>query len=283
MGTMRAHAALRGLVGGIAVVVGCATPASDVPDVNVGPNVVFTSNDMATGVDADAVASGASWARVGLRLASMPFPDREVAGWDGALRVVRWPSGEIVEGTWAYDAAAITHHLQPARDLEEGWYAVQADLGRVGRRADRSLPVVDGWTTSRFRVGSQPLATLTYSLSNRPPDSNVIDIACSENAVVSDARRLTEHLSVTVDGAPRACAPLVDLDDVFGPSRPFSRMSVECGFVPSGALVEVTMREGLTDVPLTDYRGNAPPRWSFRVGEDPETLPADVLFASETP
>ncbi|MBN8615297.1 MAG: hypothetical protein J0L92_32175 [Deltaproteobacteria bacterium] len=278
------------------VVVGCE-PAHDVPDVgpgldtNPGGDVLFTIPDMRTGVDPGPLTEGLEWARIGVRLTSISrFPDREVPQWEGLLRVVRWPSGEIVPGTWAYDDVSSTFHFRVAGPFfDEGWFAIQAELGRVGRRArDNSLPIVEGWSTSRFRIGSQPLATLSYYLGDFSPDYGAIEITCSENAEVSEVRRFSEHIDVSVDGEPRTCTAMDETNDTFGPSplfeepRPFYTASVECGFVPNGALVEVMMRDGLTDLPLTDYRGVSPPRWSFRVGDDPRMPPADALFRSSS-
>lgn len=259
-------------------------------DAHAGGDVVFTIPDMRTGVDSASLNDNS--VRAGVRLTSVrTIPDAELSLWDGALRMVRWPSGEIVPGSWAYDrGTGIFHFGVAGAQFGDGWFAVQADLDRVGRRAaDRSAPIVDGWWTSRFRVGSQPLARISYSLARTPPDSNSIEITCSEDAAVSEVRRFSEHVEVTVDGEPRACAAFDERSDTFGPSplfegpRTFYYASLECGFIAEGALVEVRMVAGFTDMPLTDYRGVSPPRWTFRVGEDPETTPADVLFERDAP
>jgi hypothetical protein len=109
----------------------------------------------------------------------------------------------------------------------------------------------------------------------------------SEEIPVLEERRFTDYLGVTVNGDARPCSAWSADGDVFGPSpifegeaRPFAGTQVDCGSAAAGSVVEIRIRDGFFDVPVWDYRGQTPPRWSFRAGENPdEAGPTDAVFS----
>lgn len=151
-----------------------------------------------------------------------------------------------------------------------------------------NLRTVDGWTTNVFRVGSQPLISGTlYPSSGADDGGSLFVLRMSEPVSMGAERRLLEYLEVQFDGAPQRC----NMDgrtfgDRFGPSAPgygFDGADVRCPPVEPGTPILVTLRDGFLDHPVWDYRGQTPPRWSFRAGENPdEAGPTDAVFSVMT-
>lgn len=237
--------------------------------------------DMSTGLTAEAIAFE-DWARVEVTAFGFaPVSDEELPRWEEGLRLVTWPDAAMVPGSWVFTrgtGGSSTLRFQPASGtFALGWYAVQVDFDAVG--ADRgpangSLPVVDGWVTSRFHVGSLPLVRLSGTLTSMPSaeGNNVLEFQASEIVPVTRPVRFAEVLQVNVNGAPHGCTAVDETSDTFGPSplfeepRPLSFASVQCPPVPEGASIEVRL-DGLTDVLLRDHRGDSPPRWTFVAGD----------------
>jgi len=69
---------------------------------------------------------------------------------------------------------------------------------------------------------------------------------------------------------------------MFELSNPFVTGRAHCDPVPEGALIEISFRDGFFDVPVMDYRGHSPPRWSFPALDNPDNVgPAEDVFLSE--
>ena len=270
----------------------CAGPGEPLPqrydDVLISPPL------MRTGLDADDVMLGVVGSRVSVAFASHgQFEEEELPRWSGALRLVRWPSTELVPGVWhqGIEGGRHTFRFEPeASTYEDGWYAVQIDFAAIGETrgpARRSeLPVIDGWTTNLFRIGSQPLIRFYGTLSALELDgANTMSLQTTEPLAISEVRRFADFLDVRVNGNPHRC----ESSDVFGPhpmfeggSNGFEQTNVACDRVPEGALIEMSIRDGFFDVPVMDYRGHSPPTWSFRAGEVPDNVgPVDEVFVGE--
>lgn len=153
------------------------------------------------------------------------FVARELDSWSYAARVVHWPERSRVAGHWAFDAGDGDHlpmfTFVPDAPLEERWYALQVnfDMLPVRRGTYESAPALDesgrgrhfwddGWTTSRFHVGSQPLVRVIGGPV--PPEDGragggSFGVGFTE-PVVSETGFLPEELaSVTVGGRPVDC------------------------------------------------------------------------------
>lgn len=263
--------------------VACGTRQMDAIPPEHRDDVLITPQSMHTGIDAAAAASGVVGARVSVGVPDSfgNFERDELPRWDGALRLVRWPGRELVPGEWqlGVEGGRYTFVFQPeAETYEEGWYAVQIDFGMIGDHrgpVERDeLPVIDGWTTNRFRIGSQPVVRLYGSLT---PTTGGLLFQTSEVVSISASRAFSEYLQVVVDNVDHRCT--FGSTDVYGPERGFQGVDVECEAVPEDAVVQVTIRDGFFDRAVSDYRGGTPPNWTFRAGEVPDNAgPSDALF-----
>lgn len=134
---------------------GCAEP----PDRRNAPrydDVRISPQSMRTGVDSRAAIAGVVGARVSVGVIDHAGLETiDLPRWDGALRLVRWPSAELVPGVWRLDSEGAIHTFafEPeASTYEEGWYAIQIDFSVIGEDREARLPyqfpVIDGWTTN---------------------------------------------------------------------------------------------------------------------------------------
>ena len=271
---------------------GCAEP-EERPLLQRYDDVLISPQLMRTGLDAQDVMLGVIGSRVSVAFADHGrYEAEELPRWDGAVRLVRWPSAELVPGVWrqGFEEGRHTFRFEPeAPSYEEGWYAVQIDFAAIGetrgpaRRTE--LPVIDGWTTNAFRIGTQPLIKFDGTLSaSELNESRAVIFQSTERIPMSEVRRFEEFLEVRVNNTPHRCSS----DSIFGPSpmfevsNPFETARAHCDPVPEGALIEIGIRDGFFDVPVMDYRGHSPPTWSFRAGEVPDNVgPVDEVFVGE--
>lgn len=268
---------------------GCAEPEMRRPTPSRYNDVQITPQSLRTGLDRREVMEGVVPFGISVVVPEHEPFERELPRWDGALRLVRWPSTELVPGAWRLGSVEGIHTFafEPEAPYEEGWYAVQIDFASIDTRGAfrHDLPVFDGWTTNLFRIGSQPLIRFWGTLSASELDgSRAITFQTTEVVAISAVRRFDDYLEVRVNGLPHRCTS----NDVFGPSpmfevsNPFAQANVACDPVPEGALIEISLREGFFDVPVMDYRGNSPPSWSFRALDNPDNVgPAEDVFLSE--
>ena len=269
---------------------GCAEPEMRSPTPSRYYDVHITPQSLRTGLNRREVMEGVVPFGISVVVPEHEPFERELPRWDGALRLVRWPSTELVPGVWRLGSVQGIHTFafEPEAPYEEGWYAIQIDFASVGDTRGpfrRDLPVVDGWTTNLFRIGSQPLIRLGGTLSaSELNESRALTFQTTEVVAMSAVRRFDDYLEVLVNGRPHRCTS----DGVFGPSpmfevsNPFENAGVRCDPVPEGALIEISIRDGFFDVPVMDYRGHSPPSWSFRALENPDNVgPVEDVFLSE--
>jgi hypothetical protein len=276
----------------LATISGC--DAAGTARVDRYDDVRITPHDLTTNVGSDGFAP-ALGGGVGVEVVVPDhFPDFETAElpmWRGNLRLVTWPSVRSVAGSWRVEQEAnppyghgpFVFRFEAEGPLSEGWYAIQINFSGIGtpRGAQQGgLVEIDGWTTSRFRVGSQPIVRLWGSLS--PAGSGALSFYPTEGIPVDEERSFIEDLSVTVDGVAHRCWSGDPGSDSFGPGRPFEGIDVQCDVAPLGSLVEATLRREFSSSTFMDLRGSAPPHWVFRAGDaaDGDGQPADVIYES---
>jgi hypothetical protein len=234
------------------------------------------------------------------------FEREEMPAWEGNIRVVHWPSTELAAGEWALHVSeppgSVTFEFVPTADLAVGWYAVQVDFDAIneargagppydrGLRLDETRPVIDGWTTTRFYVGSLPIIRLGGSVFDEAAARGGINgfaIHSSELVRFSSDVDLIDGLVVQIDGRPWTCRdPNPESGStLFGPTsgRTWSIVTVACDAAPPGGHVTVGFTPELVEAAgglLVDIHGNSPPAWSFLVSENAEGdgEPSDALF-----
>lgn len=226
------------------------------------------------------------------------FVARELPAWDRGLRLVRWPSQELVAGRWVfsntYPPSTLT--FEPETELAPGWYATQmrfSDLpvtrgtlasapqvlaGTAGPNVGSTL--IEGWTTTRFHVGSRPIAQLWGFIdTGGDGGGGHVELYTTEDVRLTEAQETAGLLEVTVDGVPLRCPPHAQRLDVGDPLR----LSWTCDDPGREGEVVVTLRP-LAAAPTGLVYGSAesPPTWRFHTGEfiDPYDVP-DELFAPE--
>jgi len=182
---------------------GCAEPEQEPLPQQRYDDVYISPQLMRTGLDARDVTLGVVGSRVSVAFASHgEYEAEELPRWNGALRLVRWPSTELVPGVWrqGIEGGRHTFRFEPeAPSYEEGWYAVQIDFAAIGETrgpALRSeLPVIDGWTTNAFRIGTQPLIRFYGTLSaSELNESRAVIFQSTERIPMSEVRRFEEFL-----------------------------------------------------------------------------------------
>ncbi|MBX7196240.1 MAG: hypothetical protein K1X94_29560 [Sandaracinaceae bacterium] len=225
------------------------------------------------------------------------FVARELPAWDRSLRLVRWPSQELVAGRWVfsntYPPSTLT--FEPETELAPGWYATQmrfSDLpvtrgtlasapqvlaGTAGPNVGSTL--IEGWTTTRFHVGSRPIALLRGFIATGGEEGGDLHLFVSEEVALAAEQDTSGLLEVTVDGSPLQCPAYARLV----PSGPFLGLDWICESPEREGEVVVTLRT-LAAAPAGLVYGSAesPPTWRFHTGEfiDPYDVP-DALFAPE--
>lgn len=224
---------------------------------------------------------------------SAHFRDSEIPGWEGNLRVVRWPGEDLVPGTFRgeSDSGMFRFRFQPDAALDDGWYAVQIDLDALPVRRTLTGPeldVRDGWTTSRFRVGTYPIIRV-LGVFQSPSVESAVDsqllFVSSELVPFSGTVRLADYLDVVVNGEPVRCG-VEGLDSP--PTSLLDQFVVNCPRVPEGARITMRFRDGLfaDGVVVRTIRGESPPSWTFMEGASPEgdgVVSDDLFVAPESP
>jgi len=264
-----------------------ACGSSSAPDSHGERTIWVRPSDLRTAVSADA-------SEVSVRIQG-ETPERfratELDGWEGNLRIVRWPEGDLVPGVFlTAEDGEFTFHFAPESVLTEGWYAVQLDLAALPSRrtpSDPALEVRDGWTSSRFRVGSYPIVRVLGIFADADlvdealPDGTVITFESSELVPFRDTVRLADYLDVTANGLPVRCG-----DERYDspPTRALGQFTVVCPRVPDGARIAMQFRERLfpDGVQVHSIRGESPPVWEVLEGEpiDGDGTPSDAIFAA---
>jgi len=263
--------------------------------------VRLTTRDLATGVAPDAVQTGFAGEQIPISV-TLALTDLETfvrveqESWEGNVRVVRWPSLEPTEGRWVLtsgsDGNGVVMTFTPEADLAEGWHALQVNFPAIHERAmiRRGIlysryPVFDGWTTSRFYVGSMPIVFVGGGISVRGADETetFLEISVSEPVHPRSPLSFLSHFHVTADGASVACHTRPGEASDFGPTQPLSLIYVGCDAAPPGAHVTISLDDVFTSeggVGLHDLEGRTPPRWELTAGESVSQEPGDGLFAA---
>jgi len=168
----------------------CSDPVDQTPDdvhpfrsVRISP-----AFDLVTGTDARGVVGDVGvFVSVGGSGTVAEFESDEKRAWDGNLRVVHWPSAELAAGEWRLrdsdPPGSVVYDFLPDGEMPDGWYAVQVDFDAIneargfGPPYERGLPemeharpVIDGWTTTRFHVGSLPVVRFFGSVYDESVD-----------------------------------------------------------------------------------------------------------------
>lgn len=226
------------------------------------------------------------------------FRETELPSWENSIRVVTWPDRVLVPGRWRGEDvmdSGFQFVFVPEGDLADGWYAAQVnfdtiDTGGSTRRGIpySTLPVVDGWTTTRFRVGSAPTVTVSGSVfseeDNLGIDGSHFIFGCSETVFFERERLVLDALTVTADGEPLRCWDAVPEAlgprDV-GPTRPFAGQQFECERTRVGARISMSLAPdfvGAGGKRFYDTDGHSPPRWEFIAGAAIGGAPSDAFF-----
>lgn len=259
------------LVGGFAVVpflvlLSCSDHGADT---NESPRYIATSiRDLQTGYSADGMPF---W------IDPIELPDEYLSA--DTLRLVRWPSGELVSGAWRpmvgeiFGGRELLYFVADS-SLANGWYAIQIrlpdwyySLSGLGVTSD------DGWTTQRGHVGSMPTALLAG-------DSPDLVLHLSEPVTFDEEYDLNSFLEYTIDGRAASCR-YEDQDVYRIPPWPFHGGPLHCDTLPEGAVGELRIREGLffgRGRSLVGRSGDSPPHWTFRQGEAISNEPTDAYF-----
>jgi hypothetical protein len=225
------------------------------------------------------------------------FVERELPAWDRSLRFVRWPSGEPVPGRWVFSNGfpPLTFSFEAESELPDGWYATQmrfTDLptrrgtfatapqvlaGTAGPQVGST--VIDGWTTTRFHVGSMPIAQIWGQIASGGGEEGGghIRLYITEEVSFAQEQEIDGLLHMTVDGVPVRC-------NSYGERLPaglFLGIGWDCDDPGREGEVVVTLQP-LAGAPPGLLYGSAesPPTWRIRTGEffDPYDVP-DSLFA----
>lgn len=264
-------------------------------------SVQLTTRDLTTGVGSDCIQTGYLGERIPISVALGlteldSFVSFEQGFWEGNVRVVRWPSLEPTEGRWVLttgsDGNGVLMTFTPDADLPEGWYALQVNFPAIHERAGfrRSIlyspyPVFDGWTTSRFHVGSLPIIVIGGGVAERGATDvgSRMEIGVTEPVHPPTLSSFLSHFHVTADGESLACRTQGDEVYEFGPTQPLRIIYVDCDAAPAGARVTITLDDVFTSaagVGLHDLEGRTPPRWELTAGESVSQEPGDGLFAA---
>lgn len=218
------------------------------------------------------------------------FVEGELASWDGNLRLVRWPSEEVVPGSWVFSVDATTNRgvfaFEPETPLspDQGWYALQIRFEEIGVRRGYFGPQLfddrfpggighqyhDGWSTTRFFQASYPLLRVSggaYLADGVVPASSGALVTMAEPGVVTADVDLTSSIRVEIAEARVRCS--------FDPAtlrtgETFSGIRITCdGPTSAGSFVV-----DLDTLPLVSSEGLAihycgiggTPRWEGSVG-----------------
>ena len=287
------HDVRAGIVASFALAgIGCSTPyrfpAEDF-------TVEMSPTDLATGQSPDVLplvrlSNYRPWGSVeGFVAEELPF-------WNDHLRLVRWPTGELVPGRWVFsNDTAMTFTFEPESPLEPGWYAVQVDFrglpvvrgtlantpqvlsGSAGPAVGTA--VIEGVTTARFFVGSRPIAqmwgAITGPSEGRDGGGN-ITLFVTEPVSLDREQATEDLLMATVDGEPVRCVP-------FNESIPvgiFRGLSWECDDPGRSGDVVVTMQPFAGAPPELRYGASGSPlTWTSGAGGwiDPRVV-SDSVF-----
>lgn len=267
---------------------GCAGPGSEPIAGDRYQDVFITPFEMRTGVRSQDAIEGPQTERVRVGVPpSVPDFESELSRWDGALRLVRWPSLQFVDGAWHHEVDESGMHafafVPASGEYEDGWYAVQIDFAAIGGGRGTlpglNLPVVEGWTTSLFRVGSQPLVRIlgTIASDRGGATPSQLEILTSEAIPVRAEDGDEEFLEVTANGEVLSCAQdrtgAQDFPDLF------AHATLLCPRVAEGAQVELRFRPDYFTARVWDYRAQTPPAWSFVAGQSADReRPSEDLF-----
>lgn len=260
--------------------------ATSPPDLYGERSISIRPGDLRTGVSSDVSDLSVAIER------EVParFRDNELDDWEGNLRLVTWPDTAIVPGAFrTSEDGVFTFRFEPEVALDDGWYALQLDIESLPLRrtpTDPRLVVRDGWTSSRFRVGSYPIVSVHGVFADPDfrdealPDGTDILFVASELIPFRESVRLAEYLDVTANGSPLRCG---DERHDSPPTNTLDQFRVICPRVPEGARITMRFREGLfpEGVQVHTIRGESPPTWDVVEGEpiDGDGSPSDAIFA----
>lgn len=204
------------------------------------------------------------------------FVREELPSWHESVRTVRWPSREPVEGQWIFsNSYPLTLVFEPSAPLPRGWYAIQANFETIVvprgtaseeaiRRGSTAWAWDGGWTTSRFHVGSFPIAQL-FGRIDPPTDGfdgsgGTFSLFTTEPVLLERDQSLEDMLAVSLDGERIDC-PVSHPDSVLrADGFPFQGLQWTCSDVPHPGRVEVTLRpfEGAPAALRYGGRGGTP-------------------------
>ncbi|MBX7192164.1 MAG: hypothetical protein K1X94_08910 [Sandaracinaceae bacterium] len=221
------------------------------------------------------------------------FVEGELASWDGNLRLVRWPSEEVVPGRWTFDVDEARNRgvfsFEPDAPLspDDGWYALQVRFGGIGIRRGYFGPELfderfpggvnhqfhDGWSTTRFYQADYPLFRLSggaFLAAGEVPASTGFLANVLGGATVTSDVDLTSSFRVLVAGERVACT----LEpSALRAGEDFVGLRASC----DGPLTEGALVVELDPLPLVSSGGlsvhycgvGGRSRWEGRVGADP--------------
>ena len=146
------------------------------------------------------------------------FERTQLAAWQRSIRVVTWPEREMVPGHWEVLTEPWRIAFVQDAPFAERWYAWQINLATLPaslgiwhdtRPEDGAAghALVDGWVTSRFRIGSAAVVVVG-GLWDR--GSGTVGLGATEPVVSRTSHLASEVLSVTAAGRPLRCEPPVD-------------------------------------------------------------------------
>ena len=250
------------------------------PDGAVDYGVVMRLRDMTTNYpsmprDTDEEGLHFTFQTVYPNMELEEFERTHLAAWQRSIRVVTWPEGGPVAGRWEVRTEPWQIVFVQDAPFAERWYAMQINLTTLpaslgiwhDERPERGTgdhSVDDGWVTSRFRVGSQPVVRLSGVWDN---GGGGFGLHISEPVFSAHAIDTSDALQVTVGERRIDCEPSVPMIEA-GESV---ALTWEChGEVqPSEAIAATLNVDGLTSaegVPARFCGEGSPPRWVSEPG-----------------
>lgn len=186
------------------------------------------------------------------------FMGGELPSWMEAARVVSWPQRTVVAGYWSFTSPEGGGLLRfvPTQPLEEGWYAMQVNFSMisvprgifgdmvpdVAQRGVGAHTWDDGWTTSRFHVGSFPLVWVSGGI-DAPGDGLLgggsLRLHTTESLVLEEEIHPADLLTVLVANRPVSC--IVRTPASLGAGDLFEGFLYECESIPSDGELAVSL------------------------------------------